>query len=48
MSLGVLRDRNFRLLWAGSTISGAKGSETTTAQGAMVPSSGPKGTPRAM
>jgi hypothetical protein len=31
----------------GNTISGAKGSEATTAHGASVPSSGPYGTPRA-
>ena len=33
---------------AGMTISGAKGSEATTTQGATVPSSGPKGAPRAV
>jgi hypothetical protein len=32
----------------GTTISGANGSEATTAQGAIVPSSGPAATPRAM
>ena len=32
---------------AGKTISGAKGRDATAAQGARVPSSGPKGTPRA-
>jgi hypothetical protein len=32
---------------AGNTISGAKGSEATTDHGAIVPSSGPCGTPRA-
>lgn len=31
----------------GSTIFGANGNEVTAAQGASVPSSGPKGTPRA-
>ena len=31
----------------GSTISGANGNEATAAHGAMVPSSGPKGAPRA-
>jgi hypothetical protein len=32
---------------AGTTISGAKGSDAATAQGASVPSSGPKGMPAA-
>ena len=32
----------------GNTISGANGSEATTAHGASVPSSGPSGTPRAV
>ena len=40
--VGVKADPNTTL-----TVSGANGSEATTAQGATVPSSGPSGTPRA-
>src|ERR1043166_3320969 len=45
---GLVMPRSSSAMWriVGMTISGANGSDATTAQGATVPSSGPYGAPR--